>query len=126
MLTGFVAVAMGLVISAMAGSEDQAMSIVPLAVIPQLLFAGSIVPVERMAEPAQTLSYAVFSQWTLAGTGSALDMNGRIAEAPGGGGAAQFGTSFFDVGVGTSALVLAGFLALFLGALTLMLRERRA
>ncbi len=126
MLTGFVAVAMGLVISAMAGSEDQAMSIVPLAVIPQLLFAGSIVPVERMAEPAQTLSYAVFSLWTLAGTGSALDMNGRIAEAPGGGGAAQFGTSFFDVGVGTSALVLAGFLALFLGALTLMLRERRA
>ena len=126
MLTGFVSVAMGLVLSAVAGSEDQAMSLVPLVVIPQLLFAGSIVPVARMAEPAQTLSYAIPSQWSLAGVGSAVDMNGRIAEAPQGGGAEQFGTGFFDAGVATPALVLAGFLTLFLGVLTLMLRERRA
>jgi ABC transport system ATP-binding/permease protein len=49
--TGFAALGMGLLISAAVSSEDQAMSFLPLAVIPQLLFAGTIVQVARMAEP---------------------------------------------------------------------------
>ena len=79
--TGCVAVCMGLAISAFSGTPDQAMSFVPLAVIPQLLFAGAIVPVEGMAEPAQTISYGIFAQWSLAATGTAMDMNARIAES---------------------------------------------
>ena len=80
--TGCVAVCMGLAISAISGTPDQAMSFVPLAVIPQLLFAGAIVPVEGMAEPAQTISYGIFAQWWLAASGTAVDMNARIAESP--------------------------------------------
>ena len=52
--TGCAAVCMGLAISGFAGTPDQSMSFVPLAVIPQLLFAGAIVPVAAMAEPAQS------------------------------------------------------------------------
>jgi ABC transport system ATP-binding/permease protein len=122
--TGFVAVGMGLLISALAGSEDQAMSIVPLAVIPQLLFAGAIVPVERMAEPAQTISYAIFSQWSLASVGSAVDMNERIAESPAQA-AAEFGQGFFDVGLGAGLALLAGFGALFIALLAILLRRAR-
>ncbi|HEY7454365.1 MAG TPA: FHA domain-containing protein [Thermoleophilaceae bacterium] len=126
LMTGFAAVGMGLLISALVRTGDQAMSVVPLAVIPQLLFAGAIVPVERMAEPAQTLSYAIFSQWSLAALGTAVDMNERIAES-GGGAAAEFGDGFFDVGLATGLLVLAGFLVLFVAVLARLLsRSRRA
>jgi ABC-type multidrug transport system ATPase subunit len=126
LMTGFAAVGMGLLISALVRTGDQAMSVVPLAVIPQLLFAGAIVPVERMAEPAQTLSYAIFSQWSLAALGTAVDMNERIAGS-GGGAAAEFGESFFDVGLATGLLVLAGFLVLFVAVLARLLsRSRRA
>ncbi len=107
--TGCVAVCMGLAISAFSGTPDQAMSFVPLAVIPQLLFAGAIVPVASMAEPAQTISYAIFSQWSLAGAGTAVDMNARIAESQDPAGAVAFGTGFFDVSLAPALLVLLGF-----------------
>ena len=48
-VTGFAAVTMGLAISAGVTTEDQAMSFIPLALIPQLLFAGAIVPVIQMS-----------------------------------------------------------------------------
>ena len=123
--TGCVAVCMGLAISAFSGTPDQAMSFVPLAVIPQLLFAGAIVPVAGMAEPAQTFSYAIFSQWSLAATGTAIDMNARIAESENPGGAAAYGTGFFDVGLVPGLAVLLGFALVFLGLLALSLKERR-
>ena len=50
-LTSWVAVGLGLVVSALARSEDQATSFIPLVLIPQLLFAGSIVSVAQMAHP---------------------------------------------------------------------------
>lgn len=124
--TGCVAVCMGLAISAISGTPDQAMSFVPLAVIPQLLFAGAIVPVQGMAEPAQTISYAIFAQWWLAASGTAVDMNARIAEARDPAGAASFGTGFFDVGMLPGMAVLLAFAIVFLGACWLALRERRA
>jgi ABC transport system ATP-binding/permease protein len=122
--TGFAAVGMGLLISAAAGSEDQAMSLVPLAVIPQLLFAGTIVTVERMAEPAQTLSNAIFSQWSLAAVGDAIDMNARIAADRAFAAASGYGPDFFDVGLGLGLAVQAGFMAAFVAALAALLRRR--
>jgi ABC-type multidrug transport system ATPase subunit/pSer/pThr/pTyr-binding forkhead associated (FHA) protein len=124
--TGCVAVCLGLAISSISGTPDQAMSFVPLAVIPQLLFAGAIVPVQGMAEPAQTISYGIFAQWWLAASGTAVDMNARIAESRDPAGAASFGTGFFDVGVLPGMAVLLAFAIAFLGAFWLALRERRA
>jgi ABC-type multidrug transport system ATPase subunit len=124
MATGFAAVGMGLLISAAAATEDQAMSLVPLAVIPQLLFAGTIVTVERMAEPAQTLSGAIFSQWSLAAVGAAVDMNARIAADRVFAAASGYGPDFFDVSLGLGLAIQAGFMAAFVAALAVLLRRR--
>jgi ABC-type multidrug transport system ATPase subunit len=126
-LTGWVAVAMGLAISAFVSSEDQATSITPLAVIPLLLFAGAIVPVQQMGAIVKGLSYVMFSQWSLASVGTGADMNARIAADPAFASANTFGTSFFDVPVGTGMLVLGGFLValLSLTAFLLMRSVRR-
>lgn len=121
--TGFVAVAMGLLVSSLVRTQEQAMSLIPLAVIPQLLFAGSIVPLERMAEPARTLADAIFGQWALAGIGTAVDMNARLVADPEFAQVNRFGTDFFDLSAGTSFAVQAGFAFLFLAGTALALRR---
>jgi ABC-type multidrug transport system ATPase subunit/ABC-type multidrug transport system permease subunit len=123
--TGFAAVAMGLLISTVASSEDQSMSLLPLALIPQLLFAGTIVPLARMAQPAKTIAYFIFEQWSLAGLGTVVGMNDRLA------GDAEFsrvnpyGTHFFDVALVPALLIQVGFFAVFMLAVVLVLRRRR-
>jgi ABC transport system ATP-binding/permease protein len=126
MATGFAAVGMGLLISAAVGSEDQAMSFLPLAVIPQLLFAGTIVPVARMAEPAHSLAAIVFSRWSLAAIGTSTKMNARLAANPELARVSRFGTHFFNVGFVSGLLIQAAFLSLFLlGAVACLHRRMR-
>ena len=83
-LTGlaFVAVAMGLFVSAATRSQEQAIGVIPLTLIPQLIFTGAIVPVTQMVAPIASLSRLVYGQPAYAGLGAAIDMNGRIAENP--------------------------------------------
>ena len=76
-LTGFTAVAMGLLISSLVSTEDQAASVIPLALIPQLLFGGAILTVKEMSGPIKILSACVFSRWSLAALGSVIHMNAR-------------------------------------------------
>jgi ABC-type multidrug transport system ATPase subunit/ABC-type multidrug transport system permease subunit len=123
LLTAFVAVSMGLLISVVVHSEDQAMSFIPLAVIPQLLFAGAIVPVDKMSEPVQSISSVMFAQWSYASIGTSVDMNDRIAENAELARLDRFGSSFFDVSELTGALVLVGFMALFFASTALLLRR---
>ena len=78
-LSSWVAVGAGLVVSAAASTEDQATSVIPLTLIPQLLFAGAVVPVERMTGAIEALSTVIFARWGLAGSGAAVDMNDRLA-----------------------------------------------
>jgi ABC transport system ATP-binding/permease protein len=122
--TGFVAVAMGMLISAAVDSEAQAMSFNPLVLIPQLLFAGAIVPVSQMSQPVEWLSRLVFAQWSFASIGTSADMNGRLAEDPAFAQADRFGTSFFDVGLGAGILILTAFLVVFLAGTTALLRRQ--
>ena len=75
-------VGVGLLVSASVRSEDQATSFIPLVLIPQLLFAGAIVPVAAMVQPIKAISKLVYSQWAFAGTGNAIDMNQRIGANP--------------------------------------------
>ncbi|MBD0282628.1 MAG: FHA domain-containing protein [Thermoleophilaceae bacterium] len=121
---GFAAVAMGLLISSVVSTEDQAMSVIPLAVIPQLLFAGTIVPLAQMPEPAHSISYAIFSQWGLASVGDVVDMNDRIAADPAFSRANPYGEAFFDVAFGAGLWIQAGFAALFLVGVVFLLRAR--
>jgi energy-coupling factor transporter ATP-binding protein EcfA2 len=123
-LTAFVAVAMGLVLSAVVRSQDQATSFIPLALIPQLFFAGAIVPMEKMGVAVGALSNVIFARWAFAGAGTALDMNDRIAADPQFSKVSGYGTSFFQISPVIAAALLTGFLALFLGIVVVSLRRR--
>ena len=126
-LTAMVAVSMGLLISALVRSQDQATSFIPLALIPQLFFAGAIVPVARMGEPIGTLSAAAFGQWSFAGVGTAVGMNGRIASDPQFAKTSTYGTGFFDVGFLPACAILTAFLIVMLAlAATRVRRPDRA
>ena len=63
---------MGLAISSAVTTEDQATSFNPLALIPQLLFAGAIVPLIQMGAPIELLSRVMFAngRWPRSGTRS--------------------------------------------------------
>jgi ABC transport system ATP-binding/permease protein len=122
LLTGWAAVALGLVISAAVRSQEQATSLIPLVLIPQLLFGGAIVPVASMTAPLEALAGVVFARWSFAGAGTAIDLNARIAEQ--GGRASIYGTEFFDLAIGPAAVILAFFAAAFLlGAAALLARR---
>ena len=81
-LTAFAAVGMGLLVSASVRSQDQATSFIPLVLIPQLFFGGSIVPIATMSAPLAGLSGLVIARWSYAGLGPRSDLNARIAHSP--------------------------------------------
>lgn len=124
LLTGFAAVALGLLVSAISKSEEQATSFIPLTLIPQLLFAGALVPVEKMAGPIEALSNLALARWSLASLGNAIDMNGRIGSDLLLLQSDDFGTSFFSTLPGQGAAIITGFLIAFTVA-TLVVLERR-
>ncbi len=121
--TGIASVTMGLLVSALVRTQDQATSLIPLAVIPQLLFAGAIVSLDRMAEPARILADAIFAQWALAGIGTAVDMNSRLASDPEFVNVNRFGDDFFDLAAAPAFAIQAGFAVLFLAATAAVLRR---
>jgi energy-coupling factor transporter ATP-binding protein EcfA2 len=124
LLTSFVAVAMGLLVSASVKSEDQATSFIPLVLIPQLLFAGALVPAAKMGEPIETLSSIISAQWAYAGVGTAVDLNVRIAADPAYSKVSGYGPSFFDLSATTTCQVLGAFLIALLLGVRLMLSRR--
>ena len=63
---------MGLLISAVTRTQDQATSLIPLAMIPQLLFAGAIIPDDRMPAVARGLTDLVFTNAGYAGAGTSV------------------------------------------------------
>ncbi|MCL4287361.1 MAG: FHA domain-containing protein [Thermoleophilia bacterium] len=120
-VTGFVSVAMGLWISSLVSSEDQAASFIPLALIPQLLFGGAIVAVEEMSGAMQQLSKLVYSRWAFADIGAAIDLGDRIRQTthsiP-----SRYTPDFFELPLGRGVAILAAFLLAFL-ALTYVTLE---
>jgi ABC-type multidrug transport system ATPase subunit/ABC-type multidrug transport system permease subunit len=71
-LTSLAGLALGLVISAFAKTPDRSISIVPLALIPQIVFAGLIFELKGAAEP---LSWLTISRWSMDAYGSIVNMN---------------------------------------------------
>ena len=123
-LTSVAAVGMGLLVSAAVKTQDQATSFIPLVLIPQLFFGGSIVAVEAMSGPVAALSKTVIAQWSYAGFGAAIDLNARIAADQAYARVSAFGTSFFDLSAAATYAALAAFIALFFLAVALLLRSR--
>ena len=124
--TALVAVASGLVISAIARSQDQAPSYIPLLLVPQLLFAGAIVPLTKMGPLLEAFSTVVPSRWAFAAIGTAVDMNGRIGVDPIDARRSAYGSDFFATGAAEGFAVLAAFLIMLLAVVALLLARRAA
>jgi ABC transport system ATP-binding/permease protein len=116
-LTAWAAIALGLVVSAAVRSQEQATSLIPLVLIPQLLFGGAIVPVAKMSEPLQAVSAAVFDRWAYAGVGTAIDLEERLGVP------SAYG-DFFALAAPSAALILAFFAGFFLLAAAALLARR--
>lgn len=123
-LVAWVSVALGLVVSALARSVDQASGVVPLVLLPQLLFAGAIIPLARMPGVAEGLAQLTYSRWAYAGMGSAIDLDARLAAKSGAAEALGFSRGFFAITPLTGAAALACFLLILLAATATLLQYR--
>ena len=77
-VAGCASACMGLWLSAASHTSDQATSTVPLLLIPQLLFAGALIPVAQMPGPLELLSTVCIGRWALAGIGGAMGLDERL------------------------------------------------
>jgi ABC-type Na+ transport system ATPase subunit NatA/ABC-type multidrug transport system permease subunit len=122
-LTAWASVAMGLAASCLARSVDQAAGVLPLLLMPQLLFAGGLIPTAQMPGAVRALSNLVYARWSYAGLGSAINLGGRLTSS-GASVVSNFSTGFFSLSTGGALVILATFtlVQLLLAMLLLMLR----
>jgi ABC-type multidrug transport system ATPase subunit/pSer/pThr/pTyr-binding forkhead associated (FHA) protein len=123
-LTSWSTVGIGLVVSTLARSVDQATSLIPLLLIPQLLFGAALVPFARMTAPIKALSDLMVSRWAFAGTGHAIDVTRRLADAPQIASLSGYSPSFFSLSEGACAIILLGFTAAMLLTTAALLARR--
>lgn len=123
-LTAWTTVSIGLLVSALARSVDQATSLIPLLLIPQLLFGAALVPLNRMSTPIKALSDLMVSRWAFAGAGHTIHMNLRLAEAPTVASVSGYGTTFFSTSPAVVAIILLGFAAALLLAVAVLLARQ--
>jgi ABC-type multidrug transport system ATPase subunit/pSer/pThr/pTyr-binding forkhead associated (FHA) protein/ABC-type multidrug transport system permease subunit len=124
--TSWAMVGVGLVVSTLARSVDQATSFIPVLLIPQLLFGGALVSFARMSAGIKLLADLTVSRWAFAGAGHAIEMNDRLAEAPRVASLSGYGSTFFSLEPWVAATVLLGFTAgmLLLAATFLARRDQ--
>jgi ABC-type multidrug transport system ATPase subunit len=121
-LSAWAGAGIGLAVSACARSSDQAFALVPLVLIPQLLFAGAIVPTAVMPAPVRLLSNITFARWSLAGLGNAVGASQKLAgaSAP----LAGYDPSFFGLHFGAATAALALFIGIALVAAVYLIERR--
>ena len=128
-LTSWSTIGIGLVVSTVARSVDQATSLIPLLLIPQLLFGGALVAFDRMSGPVKALSDLMVSRWAFAAGGHVIDMSGRLLASPRVMHTQRLSTQLlFSLSSGAAAIVLLGFTALLIlvAAALLATRSRQA
>ncbi len=89
-LTALGGLMMGLAVSAIAPNTDRAMSVVPLLLIPQIIFAGSTF---KLSGATEIISYVIVTRWGLEALGdtihlhsrACIDRTGTISDVPSGG-----------------------------------------
>ena len=65
-------VALGLLVSASAATPDRAVSLVPIMLVPQIMFAGLIF---KLDGAAKTLSWGTISHWSMNALGTSVNLN---------------------------------------------------
>jgi ABC-type multidrug transport system ATPase subunit/pSer/pThr/pTyr-binding forkhead associated (FHA) protein len=74
-LTALAGQMLGLTISALVRNNDQAMSFIPLLLLPQVIFSGAIFPLKDI--PLQTIGALFSLRWSLASLGSTMNLTGN-------------------------------------------------
>jgi hypothetical protein len=115
---------LGLLISAYATTENQATSLIPLALIPQLLLGGAIVAVASMSNVMQAFAGLTFSRWFFAGAGTAFGLDTRIPNDPVFSRASEYGANFFDLPLLAVPAMLVLFTAVFIGSTAALIKYR--
>ncbi len=77
-LVSFAGMAMGLFISSLSANADRAAILVVLALIPQLIFAGSTVPRSEMTPFSRVISDATVTKWSLELAGGLTHLDERL------------------------------------------------
>jgi len=121
LVSSSLAVLLGLVVSAYAASEDQATGVIPLLLVPQLLFGGAIVAIAEMTAPMKALAVAIPARWAFAAAGHTVDLEGRIAADPEFSKASHYGEGFFGVALPMFVIIAAAFAAAMFALLVRLL-----
>ena len=79
-LTGMTGTALGLAVSAIVRTEDTAVSLVPILLVPNLMFAGTIVSFLNMDAIAKLVSMISISKWAMEVLGAIVDLNGLFVK----------------------------------------------
>jgi ABC transport system ATP-binding/permease protein len=124
-LTSWIAVLMGLVVSATASSEDQATAIIPLLLVPQLLLGGAIVTLRDMSVTMHGLAELIPARWGFAASGSAIHLQDRIASDRQFAAVTRYGPHFFALSPGLYLIVVGAFAVVMTGALATLLKRER-
>ena len=81
-LASLAGMALGLIISALCATSDQAISMVPLALVPQILFTGLVFRLEPDSLP-EAISRIMISRWAVDALGTSVNIN-RFCHLPNG------------------------------------------
>ena len=74
-LTALAGVALGLLISAMTSNSDRATSFVPVVLIPQIIFSGAVVALDRIGLVGNWFSNLMVSKWGYGAAGRILSLD---------------------------------------------------
>lgn len=74
-LTSLTGVGMGLLVSSVVSTVDKATSIVPILLIPQLIFSGAIIPFKNMDKLSKFISNFIVSRWSVGLLGCLVNLN---------------------------------------------------
>ena len=70
---------LGLLVSAVVGNGSQANSLLPLLLIPQIVFSGALFKLDGIAK---TISYFTISRWSIGAFGTIADVNTLAPNVP--------------------------------------------
>jgi ABC-type multidrug transport system ATPase subunit len=124
-LSGWIAVLLGLLVSAYASSEDHATGIIPLLLVPQLLLGGAIVSLEDMGGLMSKIAAVVPARWGFAAAGDVMHMNDRIAHDGQFSQVSHYGDDFFSLSTASFLTVSAVFAVVLLALLSNLLGKLR-
>ena len=126
MVVSLAGVALGLLLSAFVANPDRAASIVPIILIPQIIFSGTLIKVADLPVAGKVISWFVAGNWGVQAVGQASGV-GAVVNAASQLEAAQnngVAKDPFYIGVWPSVLILLVMVAVSLGITVWALRRK--